>query len=416
MKILFKYATRGRPEWFKETLEKYYSKLSGNHKYLFIISMDHDDTTMNNPEMQTYLKSKEDLVYYYGKNGTKIEAINADMEGWDFDILVVVSDDMTPVISGFDAIICKDMLRWFPDMDGALHYNDGQTASALISLSIMTKKMYDRFGYIYYPEYDSLWCDNEFMEVVYGLKKCVYLDKIIIRHDWLKKGRDAVYDRSEAAYNTDKRLFERRKAEGFPTMKKGLYSQGNEEGIICEFFKDKIGSFLDIGAFDGQTFSNTRRLAELGWAGVCVEPCPVAFTALLRLYAKNPGVKLLNAAISPDGRITEFFFSGGDAISSMNLNHKTKWEGQGVKYTPYTLKTMTVQEVLKYFGNQFTFLNLDVEGDNFEIFETIPLERLDKLKMICIEHDSKINEIEAIASGQGFKRLAENAENLILVK
>ena len=125
MKILFKYATRGRPEWFQRTLDGYYANLSGLHDYEFRISIDRDDWSMNTPAMIMYLQSKPNLTYHIGDSKTKIEAINADMENAEFDILVVVSDDMTVMVKNFDDIIVRDMMNNFPDIDGALHYNDG---------------------------------------------------------------------------------------------------------------------------------------------------------------------------------------------------------------------------------------------------------------------------------------------------
>jgi len=56
-----------------------------------------------------------------------------------------------------------------------------------------------------------------------------------------------------------------------------IYSQNLEQNYILEYFKDRRGTFIDIGANDGLTLSNTRALVELGWRGVFVEPSPMAF-------------------------------------------------------------------------------------------------------------------------------------------
>ena len=53
-----------------------------------------------------------------------------------------------------------------------------------------------------------------------------------------------------------------------------MYSQNQEEQYILNHFKDKQGTFLDLGAYDGKELSNTRALVEQGWAGCCVEPHP----------------------------------------------------------------------------------------------------------------------------------------------
>ena len=50
----------------------------------------------------------------------------------------------------------------------------------------------------------------------------------------------------------------------------------------CLQFK-RDGFFLDFGAFDGETISNTYALEkELGWRGICVEPNPRYYPSLCR--------------------------------------------------------------------------------------------------------------------------------------
>ncbi len=61
-----------------------------------------------------------------------------------------------------------------------------------------------------------------------------------------------------------------------------MYSQNDEERVILELVGDGKGRFLDIGAFDGVMFSNTRALVERGWCGICVEPNPFTFLKLLK--------------------------------------------------------------------------------------------------------------------------------------
>ena len=67
-----------------------------------------------------------------------------------------------------------------------------------------------------------------------------------------------------------------------------MYSQNDEEKIILDLLKDQpVGRLLDIGAFDGKTFSNSLALFEKGWSGVVVEPNPESLVALIKLHGKN---------------------------------------------------------------------------------------------------------------------------------
>jgi hypothetical protein len=216
MKILFKYATRGRPVWFKETLRLYYDKMSGKHDFEFIITMDVDDSLMNTPEIKQYLNQIKNLKYFYISSTSKIDAINANMENTKFDILIVVSDDMQPVMENYDDIIVNDMIKYFPDCDGALHYHDGCCGKdVIITLSIMGKKMYDYFGYIYHPSYKSFYCDNEFTDVVRKLKKYKYFNCTPIKHVWRKYGHDDVYKQNSVLGAPDANTYNNRKIKNF---------------------------------------------------------------------------------------------------------------------------------------------------------------------------------------------------------
>jgi len=221
MKFLFKYPTYRRPEWFKKTLETYHLMLSGDHEYQFIISMNDDDETMNNIEMRNFLINMN-VKYFYGNHANKIAACNADLENLDFDILFLISDDMIPIVHGFDNAIANDMLKYFPNLDGALHYPDGFCnigIESAITLTIMGKKLYDHIGYVYHPDYKSFFCDNEFRDVVYSIGKAKFISGVLVQHDWRgqeHKEIDEVYKRNNKIGKVDEATYNRRKKLGFP--------------------------------------------------------------------------------------------------------------------------------------------------------------------------------------------------------
>lgn len=190
-------------------------------KIAFLISMDADDVEMNNnivrEKFENYKKNIK-IVYFYGDSRTKIQAINSDMEkvsGWD--IVLLASDDMIPVEYGYDEIIRQDMLNNFNDTDGVLWYNDGGQNN-INTLSILGKKYYERFNYIYHPSYVSLWCDNEFTDVSINLNKVYKSDKIIIEHKhpaWRKTSYDNLYVRNESYFEIDRKNYLNRKENEF---------------------------------------------------------------------------------------------------------------------------------------------------------------------------------------------------------
>lgn len=230
-KLLIKFPTRERPKKFFEMLDLYESLLSGKHHHLFMIVCDSDDETMNNSETIARLDSYQNLVYLFGDHRSKIEAINTSVNGngtindcrkkiatFDFDVLLLASDDMMPVARGYDDIIFQAMRQYFPDTDGVLFFNDGFAANRTNTLCIMGRKYYERFGYIYHPDYYSVFCDNEFTKVADLLNKQVYIDKIIILHRHpinIGESYDGLYLKNERFFARDKETYERRKAQSF---------------------------------------------------------------------------------------------------------------------------------------------------------------------------------------------------------
>jgi hypothetical protein len=219
MKLLLKFPTRARPEKFKQTFDKYRSLLSGKHEIEWCISCDADDRTMNNARIIQHLRGVPNLFIYFGNSKTKIQAINADMSltSQDWQTILLISDDMIPQAQDFDDIIARHMTAAFPDFDGALHFNDGRAGEKLNTLVCMGRKLYEQFGYIYHPQYKSLWCDNEFTDVTRRDGKSHYVDDTIIKHQWVDyTGKDLLHKRNEGFYGTDKATYEKRKAAGFP--------------------------------------------------------------------------------------------------------------------------------------------------------------------------------------------------------
>lgn len=213
-KLLIKIPTRQRPDNFFKVLDMYYAALSGKIPYLFLISCDTDDASMNNAAVISKLNSYEHLFYYFNNNKSKVEAYNADMEKhMDFDLLLVTSDDTKPM-QNYDEIIVEIMTKSFPDFDGVLNFNDGHQKQVINTIPVIGKNFYSRFGYIYCSEYKSFYCDEELTLVSQMLKKEVYDPRIIILHmhpDWKLAPSDALYKKNSQFMKIDQKIFKNRK-------------------------------------------------------------------------------------------------------------------------------------------------------------------------------------------------------------
>ncbi|NDC78449.1 MAG: hypothetical protein EBZ67_11335 [Chitinophagia bacterium] len=217
MQILIKFPTRGRPDNFFRALDLYLNNAEDPGRLRVQVTIDDDDLAMTAPEVLERLAGYPRVVLTRGMSTCKIHAINRDLLMDVWDILLLASDDMIPVEKGYDNIIRSRMQEHYPDTDGVLWFNDGNRAD-LNTLSILGRRFYERFDYIYHPGYRSLYCDKEFTLVADRLGRQTYFDQVIIRHEHPSYGyrdMDAVYQDNDRNKDPDFRLFLRRQARRF---------------------------------------------------------------------------------------------------------------------------------------------------------------------------------------------------------
>jgi hypothetical protein len=211
MRLLIKYPTKFRIQACLDQIRRYLKMAKNISNIQIIVSIDNDD-----PESIQKIKEIESLhtniKVFIGNPKGKIAAVNRDMpDPSSFDILLLASDDMIPIVQDYDSIIIEKMQEFYPDTDGVLFFNDGYCGPRLNTLVICGSKYYKRFNYIYYPEYKSVYCDNEFMNIAYELNKQTYFHTTIIKHEHTCNNSDIVQDRlfiqNSVHDNADRELY-----------------------------------------------------------------------------------------------------------------------------------------------------------------------------------------------------------------
>ena len=75
-------------------------------------------------------------------------------------------------------------------------------------------------------------------------------------------------------------------------------SQSCQLPLLLHFYKrylPQTGTFVEVGAFDGEAFSNTSCLADAGWTGNYIEPIPDYASKCAARHANNR----VKSSISP---------------------------------------------------------------------------------------------------------------------
>lgn len=252
MRILLKCPTRSRPARVLKTLGTYV-RLAARPDLLGVaVSCDSDDPTMANPtDLQRTLSQCAWSRIFYGQNANKIAACNANMSevDWEWDIVVLVSDDMMPQIRGYDDIIRTHMASRFPDRNGILWFDDGCQGDKLNTLCIFGRTFYDQRGVIYDPAYKSLFCDTELTDhcrMQYA-DRCLYVPYCIIRHEHPGAGysqyMDALYDRNQKYWNEDMYTYIKRKVYPYDWSVLIPTIPGREQSLqtLLASIREKVG-------------------------------------------------------------------------------------------------------------------------------------------------------------------------------
>lgn len=210
-RILFNFPSRNRPEKLLRVINTI-NVLSKYKNHVILLKLDLDDPTVNNEDFKSKLEKISNVKVAWGISKNKVHAINRDIVLEDCSIIITMSDDMLPVCKNFDQVIIDEM-----NFDGVLHHNDGHQGENILTLPIMGRKYYEKFGYIYHPDYQSLWCNNETKDVAIMLGKYLYKDKVLIDHQHPAFGykSDDLYQRNDSFYEQDRQTYMTRKERNF---------------------------------------------------------------------------------------------------------------------------------------------------------------------------------------------------------
>jgi hypothetical protein len=215
--ILFKFATRSRPERFFKSLDSIVDNLYDKENYKIIVAADFDDETMNTVPVINRLLTYKNLSVAWGTSESKIHAINRDIPKEGFDILCVHSDDMVWTFYGFDQIIRQEFLDG--DFDKLVHVPDSDAKNMLATYYIAGKDFYHRFDHVYHPSYKSLFADNEVQDIAQSLGKYRFVDCTgMLFHEHPSYGHiafDAQYNSQQALWATDEENYLQRRSRNF---------------------------------------------------------------------------------------------------------------------------------------------------------------------------------------------------------
>jgi len=155
---------------------------------------------------------------------------------------------------------------------------------------------------------------------------------------------------------------------------------------VREILNDKRdGFFVECGAFDGETRSNTLNLErELGWTGVLIEADPVN---LMQCLEKNRNAWVVPACLSTSKETIFVNYRAWGNIGSI-VDHKELPNDNKAKQDPHKVidvNCLPFSTILRALNRTtIDYFSLDVEGNELDILKTISFEEFD-IKVISAE-------------------------------
>jgi len=192
------------------------------------------------------------------------------------------------------------------------------------------------------------------------------------------------------------------------------YSQLDQDIKCLEHLRYKTnGYFVDIGAADGKSLSNTYKMEkEYGWKGICVEPLTEPF----KLCEQNRPDSICRNTLIYDkcGEVEFNYIDGAEGESYMYSGisqditcHKSAG-GQKVLMNAITL-TKLLEEAEA--PELMDFLSLDTEGSELKILQGLDHNKY-KFRYMTIEHNYQEpirTEIRDYLESIGYEYVGENS-------
>jgi len=205
------------------------------------------------------------------------------------------------------------------------------------------------------------------------------------------------------------------------------YSQGGEDCLLWALFgNQRMGFFVDVGAFDGVHLSNSFSFEQQGWRGICVEAHP-AFAE--RCKRNRPGSICLQAACVADEHAGQVqllveplgLLSGIRADETPDL--AGRYARRGMKFPGFSTESVparTLNSILSEHlpaGRSIDFLSIDVEGTELDVLQGIDLERF-PVRAILVEANTPAasEQLNRYLASRGYQCARTIDQNLFFAK
>lgn len=172
------------------------------------------------------------------------------------------------------------------------------------------------------------------------------------------------------------------------------YSQYGEDAVISTFFRNKIGFYVDVGAYHPVLYSNTYAFYRKGWRGIVVEP-NTSSKPLFRFFRPRD----IFVGVGVGVGVGKYIKNNDGAY---NYYEKNVEGDQLIKLGDI---------IKKYNVGVINFLNIDVEGMDIEVLHSHDWSVMPDV--IAVESDIN-SDVQKFLENKGYVLKAVAGRTLIL--
>jgi hypothetical protein len=202
--------SRGRPQKAYATARYWHERAAGEFEH--ILSLDNSDKEARKYEMHFA------EVVIIDNHSSVVEATNHAAKHAAGDILLYLSDDFkcpdnwaSLIEKEFEGVTEPMLLK----VDDELQ----KFEVGIVTIPIMNRALYEKLGYMWHPEYKSMWVDCDLFETCKRINAIKYAPHLKFPHEHPSNGKaqnDETYTRSAANWDQGKKVFMKRSRQGFP--------------------------------------------------------------------------------------------------------------------------------------------------------------------------------------------------------
>jgi len=190
-----------------------------------------------------------------------------------------------------------------------------------------------------------------------------------------------------------------------------------------KYLPERDRRFVEVGASDGATVSNTVFLAEAGWFGLYIEPNPEAAKLCAENHKNRRGIIIEQTAISDYAGEADLFLIG-DCSTLVWDKSAVDWGGDPNRKVTVTVTTLDRLLTRLHWKPGFELLVIDVENSELRVLGGFTIQHWQPAVVVIETHEldpapernAKAKPIQIWFERNGYRKVYTDHINSVFIR